>query len=228
MSTSIVRAKPLAVLIALVAWFALLLQLYLSLRLTYSMGTSTAEGVAIYFGYFTVLTNLLVAAAATGPVVAPLSGWGRFFARPTAIGWVAASIAFVGVAYFVLLRHVWNPTGLQLLADVLMHYVVPVLVLVYSLIAIRGRALSWNAPLWWSLYPVLYFVYVLVRGALMGRYPYAFIDVSQLGYAITLRNAVALWVAFLIVAYVLMVIWRHPLGHPFPGKGANRLPLSRK
>ena len=228
MSTSIVRAKPLAALIALVAWAALLLQLYLSLRLTDAMGLSMAEGVAIYFGYFTILTNLLVAIAATGPVLAPASAWGRFFVRPMAIGWVAASIAFVGVAYFVLLRHVWNPTGLQLGADVLMHYVVPALVIVYSMIALRGSALSWNAPLRWSLYPVVYFVYVLVRGAIMGRYPYHFIDVSQLGYAITLRNAVALWVAFLIVAYVLMAIWRNPLGRAFARKEEHGFPLSRK
>ena len=208
MSASIERGRPLAALIGLVAWFGVILQLYLSLRLTNSMGMNTAEGLMIYFGYFTVLTNILVAVAATWPVALPSTTPGRFFARPATIGWVAASIAFVGVTYFVLLRHVWNPQGLQLVADVLLHYIVPALVLIYSAISLRRTALRWTAPLWWSLYPVIYFVYVLLRGVLIGRYPYHFIDVSQLGYALTLRNAAVLWVAFLVLSYVLLLLWR--------------------
>lgn len=208
MNVSIARGKPLTVLIALLAWSGVVLQLYLSLHLTDSMGMTTVQGLAIYFGYFTVLTNILVGMATTWPLVLPSSASGRFFAQPTAIGWVAASIAFVGVSYFVLLRHVWNPQGLQLVADVLMHYVVPVLVVVYSLFALRRVALRWTAPLWWSVYPVVYFAYVLIRGVIIGRYPYHFIDVSQLGYVVTLRNAIVLWAAFLVLAYLLMLLWR--------------------
>ena len=208
MNTSIVRARPLAALIALAAWFGVVLELYLSLRMTHAKGMTTAQGLAIYFGYFTVLTNLLVGVAATWPLVLPSSGPGRFFASPAAIGWVAVSIAFVGIAYFVLLRHAWNPQGLQRVADVVMHYVVPGLVVIYSLPALRRTSLRWSAPLWWSLYPMLYFAYVLLRGALIGRYPYHFIDVSQLGYALTLRHAVMLWLAFLMLAYMLMLLWR--------------------
>lgn len=208
MSASIERSRPVAMLIAFAAWFGVVLQLYLSLRMTGSMGMPTAQGLVIYFGYFTVLTNILVGMAVTWPMTLPATVLGRFFARPVVIGWVAASIAFVGVAYFVLLRHVWNPRGMQLVADVLMHYIVPVLALIYSVIALRRTALRWTAPLWWSMYPVVYFVYVLLRGELIGRYPYHFIDVSQLGYALTLRNAAVLWLAFVVLSYVLMLLWR--------------------
>ncbi|GLQ86568.1 Pr6Pr family membrane protein [Dyella flagellata] len=208
MNPSNARARPLAALIALVAWSGVLLQLYLSLRLTGSMGMSTAWGLAIYLGYLTVLTNILVAVAASSLLVWPDSAGGGFFARPTVLGGVTASIAFVGVAYFVLLRHAWNPQGLQLLADVLMHYVVPLLVVIYSAIALRRTSLRRTAPLWWSLYPVGYFIYVLVRGLFMGHYPYRFINASELGYALVLRHAVVLWVAFLGLSYGLMWLWR--------------------
>ena len=208
MSASIARARPLAATIAVVAWFAVLLQLYVSLRLTHSLGMSTALGLAIYLGYFTVLTNLLVAVAVSLPLLAPASAWGGFFAQPMAIGWVTASISFVGVAYFTLLRHVWNPQGLQLLADVLTHYVIPLSVVSFSLTQLRRMQLRWTAPLWWSLYPVGYFIYILVRGLFIGRYPYHFIDASRLGYALTLRNAVGLWLAFLAISYLLMWLWR--------------------
>lgn len=208
MRASTAKARTLVALIAVVAWFGVFLQLYLSLRLTDAMGMGTSLGLAIYLGYFTVLTNLLVGVAAALPLLVPSSAAAGFFVRPATVGWVTASIAFVGMAYFVLLRHVWNPQGLQLLADVLMHYVVPALCVIYSVIALRRAPLRWTLPLWWSLYPAAYFFYVLVRGVAIGHYPYRFIDVSQLGYALVLRNAVVLLAAFLGLSYVLMLVWR--------------------
>ena len=208
MRASTAKARTLVALIAVVAWFGVFLQLYLSLRLTDAMGMGTSLGLAIYLGYFTVLTNLLVGVAAALPLLVPSSAAAGFFVRPATVGWVTASIAFVGMAYFVLLRHVWNPQGLQLLADVLMHYVVPALCVIYSVIALRRAPLRWTLPLWWSLYPAAYFFYVLVRGVAIGHYPYRFVDVSQLGYALVLRNAVVLLAAFLGLSYVLMLVWR--------------------
>ncbi|GAB2580614.1 Pr6Pr family membrane protein [Dyella jejuensis] len=201
-------STPLLALIALVAWIAVLLQLYLSLRFAIGSGRTVGQGLVMYFGFFTVLTNMLVCLAATCPLLAPASAPGRFFGRPATIGWVAASIAFVGIAYYMLLRHVWQPQGLQWLADVLLHYVTPILFVVYSNLALRGIALRWTAPWWWSIYLAVYFVYVLVRGAVIGSYPYGFIDVSKLGYAVAVRNGGFLLLAFWIVSYLLLLLWR--------------------
>jgi hypothetical protein len=202
------KARPLAILIAVTGWAAVLLQLYLSLASVLTQGGTIGQGLVLYFGYFTILTNGLVCLAMTWPLLAPHSAVGRFFVRPSVVGWVTASIAFVGIAYYVLLRHVWQPQGLRWLADVLLHYVVPTLCVIYSLIVLRGVALRWAAPLWWSLYPTLYFGYALLRGALIGSYPYGFIDASALGYAVALRNGFFLLIAFLLLAYLLMAIWR--------------------
>lgn len=208
MHEPLARGRWLAALLAVLGWFGLLLQLYLSIRLALANGRTVVYGVVLYAGFFTVLTNILAALAASLPLMARRSAAGRFFARPEAIGWVTVSIVFVGVAYYALLRKVWSPQGWQLLADVLMHYAVPVLFLLYSLIVLRGAALRWSAPLRWSVYPVVYFAYVLMRGAVIGSYPYAFIDAATLGYAVTLRNACLLWVAFMVLAYALLLIWR--------------------
>lgn len=208
MHEPVARGRSLAAVLAVLGWFGLLLQLYLSIRLKVGNGRTVVDGVVLYLGFFTVLTNILAALAASLPLWARRSAAGRFFARPEAIGWVTVSIVFVGVAYYVLLRKVWSPQGWQLLADVLLHYAMPLLFLLYSLIVLRGAALRWSAPLRWSLYPIAYFIYVLIRGALIGNYPYAFIDAATLGYAVTLRNACALWVAFVVLAYALMLLWR--------------------
>jgi hypothetical protein len=202
-----VKAKPLLALIALTAWMGVLLQLYLSLRFAIGNGKTPGQALVSYFGFFTVLSNWLVVLGTTLPLLAPSSAAGRFFMRPIVVGWVTASIAFVGLAYYVLLRHVWQPQGAQWVADVLLHYVTPILTLIYSMVTLRGVALRWTAPLWWSLYLVAYFVYALVRGVVVGVYPYGFIDVSQLGYALVLRNGCFLLSAFWLLAYLLVAAW---------------------
>lgn len=208
MATSSRTAKAMLGLMAVTELVALAMQLWFSVRTAEANGGSVIYGVVLYLGYFTITTNIVVLFASASPLMAPASWMGRFFVRPVAIGWVATSIAFVSVAYFVLLRHVWNPQGAQLLADVLLHYVMPGLYLLFSFIALRGTRLRWALPFWWSLYPLTYFVYAMMRGALIHRYPYGFIDASTLGYATTFRNAVLLLVAFLALAYLLISLWR--------------------
>jgi hypothetical protein len=208
MATSGKAVKAMLGLTAAVVFIALALQFYLSLRLAEANGKTLGYGVVLYLGFFTITTNLLVLFASASPLIAPASSMGRFFVRPVAIGWVAASIAFVSVAYFLLLRHVWKPQGLQLIADVLLHYVVPLLYVLFSFITLRGTRLRWASPFRWSLYPLIYFVYAMIRGAMINAYPYGFIDASVLGYATTLRNAVFLLIAFLVLAYLLILLWR--------------------
>ena len=74
--------------VALVAWFGVLLQLVLSLQLAVTNGKSALDGLVIYLGYFTVLTNLLVAVSLSWPLLSPRSApgagsSGRAWPRPS-------------------------------------------------------------------------------------------------------------------------------------------------
>jgi hypothetical protein len=202
MSSPFVR--PFTVLAALVAWGAVLLQLVLSLHLAVENGRGVVFGVVVYFGYFTILTNLLVAVSLSAPLVGPGSALGRFVVRPDVATTVATAIVLVGLAYHVLLRRTWDPQGWQLVADVTLHYVTPVLFLVYWLFGVPKRTLGWGAIPKGLLYPLGYFIYVLLRGAVTGLYPYPFIDVSALGYGVVVVNGLGLLVAFLVVAALLV------------------------
>ena len=52
-------------LLAVVAWFGVLLQLSLSVGLALANGKPVASGFVAYFGYFTVLTNIFVSLVCT-------------------------------------------------------------------------------------------------------------------------------------------------------------------
>ena len=121
---------------------------------------------------------------------------------------IAASIAVVGIAYALLLQHLWDPQGLQLVADVLLHNVMPVLFIVYWWVAVPRGDVRWTHISRWMLYPVIYFAYAMIRGAVSGIYPYYFIDASALGYTRALGNAVGILVAFVAVAVLLVAVGR--------------------
>lgn len=208
MLTHTARTRTFTAVAAVVAWGAVLLQFLLSIQLAVANGKSIFEGVIIYFGFFTVLTNILVALALSAPLVRPVSSMGRFFASPSVATTVAAAITVVGVAYFFLLRNVWDPQGWQLIADVALHYITPVLFLAYWWQVVPKSNLTVSDIPMWLLYPFGYIVYALLRGALTGLYPYHFIDVGILGLGTAIANATGVLVGFAVVAAVLVVVAR--------------------
>jgi hypothetical protein len=202
------RRRLIALAFAAVAWFGVLLQGYLTLNSAIGNGKGITGGLVIFLGYFTILTNLLVCTALTVPAVAPASRWASTFSRPAVVFGVATSIFFVAISYHLLLRNVWNPQGLHLLANDLLHYATPALYLLYWWLAAPKASLRWVHPLWWGLYPAAYLVYVLIRGALIGSYPYGFIDAGKIGYQRTMINGFGLLFAFFVIGFVLLGLSR--------------------
>jgi hypothetical protein len=196
-----------AALAALVG-FGLLLQLFLTVHSNVGSGRGALWGIILYLGYFTILTNLLVCLALTLPLMAPSTAGGRFFARSDVNACVATSIVFVGLAYHFLLRNMWHPQGYSLLADTLLHYVTPTMFLLYWWFAFPKGALRWSYPFIWGLYPTAYLVYALIRGALIGNYPYGFIDPKAIGYEKTLINGIGLLIVFFVLGLILVALGR--------------------
>jgi hypothetical protein len=196
--------RAFAAIAALVGWGALILQLAVLLRLTIADGRGVSGGIVAYLGFFTILTNILAALTLSAPLVAPDSSSGRFLSRAGVNTAVAAAMALVGIAYSLLLRHTWNPQGWQLVADEALHDVMPVLFLTHWWFRVPKGAVRWTDIPRWCAYPIGYLLYALVRGALIGRYPYPFIDVGALGYRRVLVNSVGLLLGFTLIALILV------------------------
>lgn len=182
----------------------MLLQFGLSINLALANGKSASTGVVAFLGYFTVLSNLFVALAATMPLIAGNSRFGRWLGKPAVLGCATAAILTVGIGYHFLLRQAWDPQGLQLLADVVLHYVVPILALGYWVAYPPRAKLTVLAPLAWCLYPICYVIYALLRGELIGSYAYYFLDVTELSYPKVLINALGLLACFILVGAAVL------------------------
>lgn len=189
-------------LIAVFGWLSLILQFVLAMTNPVDPEPGAVERFIRFFSYFTVLTNIIVAATLTAIAFFPNSKIGKFASRPTVQTAVAVYISIVGLVYSLFLRSVWDPQGWQAAADHALHDVVPAAYVLYWLIFAPKQGLTWMEPFKWLVYPLVYIAYSLTRGAFAMWYPYWFVDVTQLGYAQALTNTGFVLIAFAIVGCV--------------------------
>lgn len=195
-------------LLAGLGWAALTIQLYLVLLARWQDQASLLGGLVNLFGYFTVLSNTLVATVLTQAAFGRESAARRWWLSPWVSSGGAVSIVFVALAYSLLLRHLWQPQGWQWLADELLHDVMPAAYALYWWWCVPKGQLRFTHLLGWLVYPLGYFGYVLARGHGIGFYPYPFVDVASLGYAQVLLNALAMLGGFILVGVLLIVLDR--------------------
>ncbi|HCN44709.1 MAG TPA: hypothetical protein DIT18_02795 [Pseudomonas sp.] len=195
---------------AVLGWFGLAVQLYLILIARWQGDASLLGGLVNFFGFFTVLSNILVATVLTADAFGRDSPARRFWLKPWVVSGVLTSILFVAIAYSLLLRHLWQPQGWQWIADGLLHDVMPLLFAGYWWLRVEKGTLRIRHLLAWTLYPLVYFGYALLRGQWIGFYPYPFIDVAALGYERVLLNALVMLAAFKVLGLGIIGLdrWR--------------------
>jgi hypothetical protein len=179
--------------ISLIAWLAIILQLYL-----------TNGSFFNFISYFTILSNILVAGSLTFSLFLSKTSPGKYFSSVKVQSAIALYIFIVGLVYNLILRGIWSPTGWQLVVDNLLHVAVPILYVVYWLIYVPKGILNWADGLIWAYFPLVYLIYSLIRGHFVGWYPYPFLDVNKIGYQKVLTNSGLMVIAFFAVGLILI------------------------
>ena len=192
-------ARAIAGVIALIGWVGLAVQLC---ALTDQV-ESAAGAVWVMLRFFTITTNVIAAVVFTGLALGRLA-----FRSPSLLGLMTLSILFVGVVYIVLLRGLLELSGGAATANMILHYIVPTLTLLFWLLFAPKGALKWRDPVLWAVYPLVYFAYALVRGASDGKYPYPFMDIPKVGWASALTTVGIILVAYLLVGTVFVWLGR--------------------
>lgn len=191
-------------------WSAIVVQLVATLTLP--TGPSELMRTVNYFSYFTILTNILAAATFTLPELTPRWRAIRFLLSYETRTALAVYMIVTCGGYAILLAGRSKLTEVQFLADVTLHYVMPPLYLIDWLLIRPARRIAWKNTLYFVVFPILYGAYTLMRGALIGVYPYSFFDVGQLGYRAVLINGGDFLIVTLGLGIFLVAIarWRAP------------------
>ncbi|WP_336923417.1 Pr6Pr family membrane protein [Aquipuribacter sp. SD81] len=151
--------------------------------------------------YFTIQSNLLVGLSSLLLALDPdRDSPARRWLRLTAL----AAISVTGIVYHLVLAGLVDLSGWGLLADTLVHTVVPLLAVGgFVLLGPRGRTSGRLLPVT-LLFPVAWTAFTLVRGPLVGGFwPYPFVDVDELGWGRVLLNVAVVGVLFVGVAALL-------------------------
>ena len=200
-----IATKGLAILGAILVWAALAGQFVLLAGAVRSQGSTITGAIWRYLGFFTILTNILVALVFTHAALRP--GRRTGLGAPIFESMVAVSIVLVGIVYSVALRALWSPHGAQKLADSGLHDIAPVLFAVFWLLRPHG-GLRWHDFPWLLVWPLGYCLYALARGAADGWYPYPFLDAANLSLPRLVANIAVLIAAFTMVAFGLIALDR--------------------
>ena len=101
------------------------------------------------------------------------------------------------------------------LPNVLAHYVVPIMMILDWLLFEKKNSYRPYDPLLWLIFPIVYFVIILIRGYFGGiikmigsKYPYFFIDVDALGMNQVWINAGFASLFFLLIGYLIFFVDR--------------------
>ena len=181
---------------------ALVLQFYLSMTLRLGKGDNIFGALWFFFTFFTILTNgMLVLIYLSEVSSAPWLGWWR---APGTRGMMAGIMAVVTVFYHVLLAGLWQPTGLQLVADITLHYVAPWYFIAWWLLFQPHGQLGWRDTPAMTVFPLLYLVWAMFRGTIVGEYPYPILEANTLGYGQVAINCLIMLAAFLALFVVVV------------------------
>ena len=186
----------------------LVLQFSISIPDMLANGRDLPGALGALFSYYTILSNIGLVLI----YLSEVSGgkWLALFRQPLVRGLMAANIALVGLYVFFVLRFLSDLSGLFQVADIILHYICPLVYLAWWGVTQRHGQLRWtDLPL--MLVPTLiYFLYAMARGAWVQEYPYPILNAINLGYGQVAANAIYMTV-FLAVLAILVIAADHIL-----------------
>lgn len=162
---------------------------------------SVATRLVRLFSYFTIQSNLLVLATAISLAVNPNRDgplW-RVLRLDALIG-----IVITGIVFATVLASQVQLSGAAQWTNVGFHYFSPWWTLLGWLLFGPRPRITWRAAAWAFVWPVLWLAYIFAYGAQTGWYPYPFLNVTNLGFALAVRN-----VGFvLLLALIAVVVFK--------------------
>ncbi len=175
---------------------------------------------ANFFSYFTIQSNLIAVAVF-------LIGVARW-RTPTSPTWelVRGQAVLVMTITFIVFALLLSGTNVDTAlpwVNAVVHQVMPIAVIVDWLIDPPRYRISFATSLRWTIYPVIWVAYTLIRGALVDWYPYPFIDPANGGYGTVATYVVAILafgvVLCAVIAWVGNILGSRSREGPIPTAG---------
>jgi len=155
------------------------------------------------FSYFTIWSNLVVLGVMTALYLKPNRDSFKF--RTLRLDSVLM-ITVTGVVYHVLIAPYYPPISWNRYSDIFLHTITPILTVLIWLLVGPRKWINLKIVFAALLIPIGWLGYTLLRGIVINRYPYDFLDVIMLGYLPVLITVAVLIAVGLIVALLYLLL----------------------
>jgi hypothetical protein len=174
---------------------------------------------ANFFSYFTVESNALAVLSLVLSSFALAAG--RNSARLDYFRGAVTLFMTTTILIFIVLLSGLPASELTAVPwdNTVLHYIMPSAIIADWLVVNRRRSFESRKTLLWLSFPALYLLYSLVRGRIVGWYPYPFMDASVHGY---LPVALTSVVIAGVLAAITAVIARAPAWLPHTAEPVPR------
>jgi hypothetical protein len=169
--------------------------------LAIQLNTATGRGINVvnYLSYFTNFSNACAAAVLVCLAVRPSLGVSDRFTifRGAVTLCMCLTALFYGIfispGFDGVVRHGLGP--IILLADWILH---------------PPPRQTFKPIIQWPILPISYFAYTLVRGSVVGWYPYKFLDPGNAGWPGVISFALAIMLLLLVISFLLLRTTQRP------------------
>lgn len=163
-----------------------------------------------FFSYFTNLSNIFFAIMLLVGAVFLIRRREPTITGDLIRGAAVVAMAVVGLVYFALLRDEDLGTLLPWV-NVVVHMIMPVVAVADWLYEPPKTPLTVRHLGFWLIYPLLYLIYTLIRGAVVGFYPYPFLNPAKVGGAgVVMAYCLAIFVVFLLIGWLVIALGNRP------------------
>lgn len=183
----------------LISLFSLVTQFILMMK---NSEVGVFDTIVRFFSYFTILSNILVSICFS-VILFNFSSFFKSYKTQTAI---TVYISIVAIVYNIILRFIWEPTGLQRIVDELLHVVNPIIFVVYWFLFKNEISMPYKFLFKIIQFPIFYLCIVLLIGNYSNHYPYPFLDVNSIGYINVILNSIGISSAFILVSLLFIFI----------------------
>lgn len=156
-----------------------------------------------FFSFFTVESNILAVVAFLLGALAVYSG-----KKSRALDYFRGATTFfmvvTGIVFAMLLSGL---QGVELTAvpwdNVVLHYIIPIAIAIDWIMDHPKTRFSYRVALGWMIFPIAYLAYSLIRGAMVGWYPYPFLNPANGGYIQVLFTSLVIALGGLVLVYIV-------------------------
>jgi len=161
-----------------------------------------------FFSYFTILGNIFAF------IMLFVGAYVLISARKSRVidglrGAATLYMVVTGIVFATLLAGIEGATFTAVPWDnVVLHYIMPVALLVDWLIDRPTNRVSYKTSLLWLIVPLAYVIYTLIRGPIVQWYPYPFLNPEPNGYGAVLVAGLGIAIVCIVGGLLLVRVSR--------------------